>query len=377
MIVKQTPAQIAAQIRNEFPYFADPSKHAKLAGSSALNKPKANDKFAKDWKVTDEAQQYENSKRFNDFCQIGALLTDESRCLEHLKALDEEMAKELLNSKITGNPSAIQRIPLEGRDTASPDKPSQESKEKLAKADWEKIRTTKFHKLLHRVLFRFEQTWGFNVDEFGVPTLTGFIYPTVFNDELIKKARHFKDPGAEVIHGEYTHRLQWFIICREHATGGPYRLNGTPKKRFCNMAEYSTWFDKRPEYLKENAPEAAMVTMWDFLVDCVRSWSPQKDSNFLSDSFRSPEYLNLYLTDSTRETQKTYPLPVLTAYLTERFNKRTWQVAKYGEKQLDIYLDNLKSKWNISEEKYEQFVGVMNPWAGAYGRVVPRQKPNA
>jgi len=43
----------------------------------------------------------------------------------------------------------------------------------------------------------------------GTPaTITANVAPQSFVDELLKQRRPFKDPGAGVEHGEYTHRIQ-------------------------------------------------------------------------------------------------------------------------------------------------------------------------
>ena len=44
-----------------------------------------------------------------------------------------------------------------------------------------------------------------------VPTYHGFVQPDNFIKQLKKKAQ-WKDPGAQPVHGEYTHRLQWYAL---------------------------------------------------------------------------------------------------------------------------------------------------------------------
>jgi hypothetical protein len=375
---KLSPQEIGKEIRKEFPYFDDPTKGQKLHGlqnkEAKGEKVRSTDKFSKEWKTSDEGAAYEGSARFNDFCQIGALLTDESCCLGHLDQLEKllwaRLAKltEMEMEKIRPNLKEIKRIELKtGLD--SPDTPTnnahkelkEEFKEDLNEfTQWANRRKFKFYGVLDLVLGELEQKWGFGLNA-GRVSLDGFVHPASFNEELLRKKRHWKDPGADPIHGEYSHRLQWFLICYECEKRGPYKLKKEPVSRFAATAAYAKKHAKKEVY-ELNGIEFTLVTMWDFLCDCVRSRSPQSSTNFISDSFRSPEYLNLYLTDPAGNAKDRFPL--LNAYLTQRFNKRNWQ------KVNGLLADYLKKKYkNLN---FDELPGQKDDWGLSGGKLVPR-----
>jgi hypothetical protein len=82
-MVKKTPAEIGAEIKRYFPHFG---------GGQKFNKTFA----AKDDGASVYLSKNEGgSDMFNDFCQIGALLTDRNRCLYHLEALSFELEREV------------------------------------------------------------------------------------------------------------------------------------------------------------------------------------------------------------------------------------------------------------------------------------------
>ena len=374
-MIKLSPQEVGVEMRKEFPYFANPTEGQKFHGQ--VNKPaksgvaRSADKFSKEWKISDEGAAYEGSDRFNDFCQIGALLTDEVRCLTHFDKLEKRLVarlQELTAEELEKTLPKLKEIQRIGLKTAadwpeSPDTPTTAEEEELKKlTQWADRQKFKFHGVLDRVLGELEHDWGFGRIE-GRVSLDGFVHPASFTELLLSKKRHWKDPGADPIHGEYSHRLQWFLICSEWASHGPYKLKKEPVSRFAATAAYAKQHPKKMPY--EGAGiEFTLVTMWDFLCDCVRSWSPQKDTNFISDSFRSPEYLNLYLTDPAGRAKDRFP--VLSAYLTQRFNKRYWQRVN---KLLAGYL-----KEKYKDLKFEDLPGQTDDWGLSGGKLVPRSQ---
>src|SRR5690349_9981450 len=81
-MITKTPLQIGEEIKTYFPYFRE------------------RDKFNKEFTTTADNQTFLEKNQggsdvFNDFCQIGALLTDERVCIEHLTDLSREMEIEL------------------------------------------------------------------------------------------------------------------------------------------------------------------------------------------------------------------------------------------------------------------------------------------
>jgi hypothetical protein len=103
---------------------------------------------------------------------------------------------------------------------------------------------------------------------------------------LLKNGYHWKDPGADaVVHGEFTHRIQWYAICRAVKNG--LDLTNEPAQVFKSMGYYSfttTKNDGQPTYL------------WMLCCDCVGE--EQKKSSPgqpWSSTFTCPNRLNDYL----------------------------------------------------------------------------------
>lgn len=369
---KMSPGQIGADIQKFFPHFnSDKQKNDKA-------------KFKGAFQNRDGLMVYAGeSALFHDLCQIGALLTDEAVCLKHLKTLNEQMVLEFaqLNSEDPriGSPTFTQRA---GNDHAY---------KGVARPEWLLGKPPKFGGILKKILMAEELKWGFNGSEAEpteLPTLSGFVHPDSFNDLLLRQARHWKDPGASIHHGEYTHRLQWWIICCEHASGGLYRLKQPPVKRFRQLPKYTTSYWRTAQIKANNAtaetagsyPSLADVytnrSLWDFLCDCVPADDSMRESTPASDTFRSPQYMNLYLTAPAREFD--HPeIRVLYNYLVARFNKRTWQNAN---NMLRPYKAVLAKKWGMNEEEFDlafadvSKYGRTDVYATVDGQVVSKPK---
>ena len=205
---------------------------------------------------------------------------------------------------------------------------------------------------------------------------------------LLEQARHWKDPGASINHGEYTHRLQWWIICREHATRGLYQLKKPPVKRFTQFPKYTTKHWRGAQLAANDVTELTVGehpglthvytnrSLWDFLCDCVPADDSMRESTPASDTFRSPQYMNLYLTAPAREFD--HPeIRVLYNYLVARFNKRTWQNAN---NMLRPYKAVLAKKWGMNEEEFDlafadvSKYGRTDVYATVDGQVVSKPK---
>ena len=91
-------------------------------------------------------------------------------------------------------------------------------------------------------------------------------------------------------------------------------------------------------------------SLWDFLCDCVPADDSMRESTPASDSFRSPQYMNLYLTAPARALDQSN-IGMLHNYLVARYNKRTWQNAN---QMLRPYMATLAAKWGMSETQFEQ-----------------------
>ncbi|MEY4748935.1 MAG: hypothetical protein RIQ60_1149 [Pseudomonadota bacterium] len=129
-------------------------------------------------------------------------------------------------------------------------------------------RRHKHHKVLSGFLTEFEAGQGFNQGAYEFETknklgndvtlattpgkavtLPGFVPPMAFRQELLAKARHFKDPGVSTLHGEFTHRIQWYIVCEyaaqskllEHAPADIFKACARPV--FCEGFNNSSVWD--------------------------------------------------------------------------------------------------------------------------------------
>jgi hypothetical protein len=104
-------------------------------------------------------------------------------------------------------------------------------------------------------------------------------------------------------------------------------------------------------------------SMWDFLFDAT----PLSDTvpSFRTDSFRSPQNMNRWLTSS----EAYEPLKVLNTFLTKRWNKRTWDSLSPDVKD---YREYLKKKWGISDEDFASRPGTSINSLGYDGKIVNR-----
>jgi hypothetical protein len=150
------------------------------------------------------------------------------------------------------------------------------------------------------VLLASERQWGVNVDSNNSVRVTalGFLSAQAFAGEL-QSATLIKDPGAGTDHGEYTHRVQWFIV---HEMKLAAKDNALLR---CMGA---------PEMLPD---KGNLNGLWDCIFDRLRR--PQRGLKAYiatgKDDFRSPEHFNTWLRGC-----KDYP--VLSLYLEKRFDKR-------------------------------------------------------
>jgi hypothetical protein len=175
-----------------------------------------------------------------------------------------------------------------------------------------------------------------------IATLTGFFHPDSFRNVLLRQARHFKDPSIQSTHGEYTHRIQWWIICQEQLTKGQYAVENPPLKCFQAMAlkkcRTRHWATKDPNNIK---------TMWDLIVDCFEPNSNEAADGPTSDSYRTPNRLNkdFCLVPNDRPyLQQSERFDLLSQFLTFRYMKRSSQMGTLGNATREKLTDLLAKK---------------------------------
>ena len=157
--------------------------------------------------------------------------------------------------------------------------------------------------------------------------------PTVLRQLHTEEAMHlssqgslFKDPGIDAQHGEYTHRLQWYILISQKVItfSPPVEL----LKKLGNVEKYG------PK--KGNA-----TALWDCLFDRVLTQTVNGLSPYGANDFRCPEHFTIWLKNSES-------FPVLSKIISKRYQKREFDqifILK-NEKELDIIKKNCEAIFN-------------------------------
>jgi hypothetical protein len=182
-------------------------------------------------RLTEKANEIANDEFFDDIAKIGALLSSEIMCMAYIRRLNDSLleyakSKGVLKKMVTRqNQQALKPSPGFGQ--------KQIFKTGIGDNDLDvSVEKHKQYKVLSGFLSEFETSYKFNEgsynftseDRYKNPvllnttpgkavTLPGFANADVFRQNLLARARHFKDPTVTAIHGEFTHRIQWYIVC--------------------------------------------------------------------------------------------------------------------------------------------------------------------
>ncbi|MBE7157647.1 MAG: hypothetical protein INR62_04295 [Rhodospirillales bacterium] len=249
----------------------------------------------------------------NDYAKIGSLMTDLPRVEATLSLLNSQLRVRAASEKMI--------VKTDGRESLKHE------------ADG----TVKHHKILTDLLAASENAAGFNqgighrtggLPRFiqgltkpfkpskpsepyrpsGPATLTGLVKSQDFKNCLLKHAYHWKDSGFGGSHGEFTHRLQWYVITKEYELGNLV-LGKRPVELFKRLAE--------PETFGEGEDN-----LWVLLVDYAGSAVGDVElSKRISSTYRKPETLHAFL--KKEETQQREDLWVLSQLIAGRSKKRT------------------------------------------------------
>jgi hypothetical protein len=157
-----------------------------------------------------------------------------------------------------------------------------------------------------------------------VATYHGFVQAPDFNKQLVKRS-HWKDPGAQLIHGEFTHRIQWYAVARALFTEV-----GAAATVFESIGAYSGSY-KRP------ALDDSYLYLWDALCDRTNQVDVSFNDELFktegapgrSSDFRSPENLNFFL--RSNEGSEGHRWPLLRDFLSARYSKREFQMRQAME----------------------------------------------
>lgn len=174
-----------------------------------------------------------------------------------------------------------------------------------------------FRKLLTKALDDFERKHGFVVPE-KPPVFAGFVFGNVFKD-TIKNRMHFKDVGAGVKHGEFSHRIQWYAAVKAGA------LVSVDKEDAGSVyGAIHRWLNKSP------GGAGRLLHLWDYLFDMQKSLLIEGET-LDDDDFRSPENLNTWLTGDAEPDF----CPLLRSFLRARRQKREdYGIESYFKKKL-------------------------------------------
>jgi hypothetical protein len=180
-----------------------------------------------------------------------------------------------------------------------------------------------FKKLLTETLAKNELKHGFTIADINPTTDIIVGLPERFND-LLRNKKPFKDIGAGYQHGEYSHRIQWYLITQIR------NLNNPAATIYEKLPGWSTKYVE--EYSKPRTQRD--FYMWEFLVDrdgvpTNAALIPFKTAE--QTDFRAPSNLNRWLCDEVQS--ETYQW--LHSSLKRRWDKRSAQI-------LIVYVANKK-----------------------------------
>lgn len=164
-----------------------------------------------------------------------------------------------------------------------------------------------YSKCLSAALAAEEEKSGFDAD-------VGYIYgglEAVDFLNLLRQKRVFKDLGASVYHGEFTHRIQWYILSKQ--------LFNSTELASIVYASLADWIKpKGKSDAQEKVCGRTCTSVWDALFDRAPN-TGFKDKCLADNDFRSPNNLFTWL----REGGGSKKFPVLSAFLQSRFLKRS------------------------------------------------------
>lgn len=165
------------------------------------------------------------------------------------------------------------------------------------------------------------------------PTLTEFVAPDDFRKYLLKHGYHWKDSGVGASHGEFTHRIHWYIIC-EYALAKPNWLSHKPIELFRKCGDPETVFPYGGKGI------------WDYIIDSGgKNIAPTQvtqggavNPNQMKDNyFRQPEFLHSFLCQN--ETRDSADLWCLAYLIWGRAEKRRFVGGDRTTSDLQKYIE--------------------------------------
>ena len=163
--------------------------------------------------------------------------------------------------------------------------------------------------VLTTVLSKHESDLGFKLfgegENLAAATYTGFVEPEEFRQRLMD-GMQFKDPTVPGGHGEFTHRIQWYLITNN--------LKEPPGK----WVEFYKWIGtvRHTQAVQGDKPAWKDQGLWDVPVDRNQKGSARKNGPYdtgENSDFRSPENLHDYILTTLPES-----CPLLTSFMSRR-----------------------------------------------------------
>jgi hypothetical protein len=261
---------------------------------------------------------------FDDFARIASLLTDEKKCLTYLKRLNDALIQQAKNANIFNEMTKGSGLFGFGERNklASPKnlgKAPAQFKGSVGNIEGVTLKRHKQHKVLSGFLTMYEAKRGFNKGSYSfdikgkdvkapeneTATLPGFLFPQDFRQHLLARARHFKDPTVSTLHGEFTHRLQWYLVCEYMDEEKNFKHS--PAELFQACAN--------PVWCFKGNPDSA-GGIWDLVFE----------GNPNSLDLRKPESFTEYLLLASETTHKYHGDLWFIAEMTMgRYAKRNWE----------------------------------------------------
>ncbi|KIQ60657.1 LirA/MavJ family T4SS effector [Pseudomonas fluorescens] len=296
---------------------------------------------------------FQNSDYYQDFCDVGALLSAEENCRGPLAYLEQQLFI-LFSERVMAAQGALRAKNIDITPDTLLDLFNHLSG---MRKQWNRGTPAEFNelaeiakkttsKLLTTVLSRWEADNGFAVDKeffsskhLPADLLVGNVL-SLFNDQLAS-GRPFKDLGAGPQHGEHTHRIQWYLI------GIGLKLGPKAGAMFRNVKR---WISRQP-ITSIDQSNTVRRYLWEYLFD--REGDPSNAASVAfrcTDKldFRAPSNLNRFLMDDTQ--RGTYPL--LNWCLNYRFDKRTHQRAGIEYVSSKVSDRNVKKVANAYERQF-------------------------
>lgn len=293
---------------------------------------------------------FENASEANkDTCvQVAQFLSEGDKRLDRLKALEDAMEFEInkrlaeqSKGKLTDVTKSALVTAFAGRTKAQPIVGGS----KLA---------PEYRKILSTVLQKNEQSYSFSFN-----TFLGYVPEAKFREQLQNGAQ-FKDPTVPGVHGEFTHRIQWYMIT---ASGGGLTM---PADGWLNFYKWVGGVE-HTKAATDDKPKWKVLGLWDALFDRNPKKGDNANGPYNTQSkkdFRSPENLNLYLLEGKLST-----CPLLLAFLQGRFEKR-WNmklisnVETEQQPALENYVAKKLFKKSYNTLTSEEKIGVNNKLSG-------------